>query len=301
MKLTKTTSDLLLLLAAIIWGFAFVAQRMGMENVGPFVFNACRFLLGGLILIPIAIRQKPAQFTKIYLHQSIKGGIIAGILLFGGATFQQMGIVYTTAGNAGFITGIYVVLVPAFGIVFLHKTSLNVWAGAVLALLGMYFLSVTSAFVVSKGDILVLIGAFIWAFHVLFVGKYAPMANVIIIAIIQFFICGILSLVFAVFAEPIEISGIMAAGIPILYGGIFSVAIAFTLQVVVQKNAHPSLTAIILSTEALFAALGGWLILDEKLTARAMFGCVLMLFGMIIAQINFTIRLAVWKKQKINN
>jgi drug/metabolite transporter (DMT)-like permease len=287
MKLTKTASDFLLLLAAIIWGFAFVAQRLGMDHVGPFVFNACRFLLGGLILIPLAIRQKPAQFTKMYLHKSIKGGVVAGILLFGGATFQQMGIVYTTAGNAGFITGIYVVLVPLFGIFFMHKTAFNMWIGAILAVLGMYFLSVTAAFVISKGDILVLMGAFIWAFHVLFIGKYAPMANVIIIAMIQFFICGILSLLFAFFTEPIEISGIMAAGIPILYGGIFSVAVAFTLQVVVQKNAHPSLTAIILSTEALFAVLGGWLILDEKLTCRAIFGCVLMLCGMIIAQINF--------------
>jgi drug/metabolite transporter (DMT)-like permease len=301
MKLTKTASDLLLLLAAVIWGFAFVAQRLGMENVGPFVFNACRFLLGAIILIPLAILQKPATFSKIYMQQSIKGGVIAGILLFGGATFQQMGIVYTTAGNAGFITGIYVVLVPLFGIIFLHKTALNMWIGAILAVAGMYFLSVSSSFHVNKGDIMVLIGAFVWAFHVLFVGKYAPMANVIFIAIIQFFICGILSLLFALFTEPIVISGIMAAGIPILYGGIFSVGVAFTLQVVVQKNAHPSLTAIILSTEALFAALGGWLILDEKLTSRAMFGCGLMLCGMIIAQLNFKSRSAVIKRQKINN
>jgi len=289
---TKTGSDLLLLLTAIIWGFAFVAQRAGMEFTGPFTFNACRFLLGALILIPLVIKQKPKSFTKFYLHQSIRGGIFAGILLFGGASLQQIGIVYTTAGNAGFITGFYVVLVPIFGILFRHKTTINVWIGAILALIGMYFLSVTESFTISKGDLLVFISAFVWTFHVLIIGKYAPIANVFIIAVIQFFVCGLLSLVFAVYAEPIRIEGIIDAGIPILYGGILSVALAFTLQVIAQKHAHPSLAVIILSTEALFAALGGWLILNESLTARGIFGCLLMLFGMVAAQINF-------KKQKI--
>jgi drug/metabolite transporter (DMT)-like permease len=293
---TKTGSDLLLLLTAIIWGFAFVAQRAGMEFTGPFTFNACRFLLGALILIPLVIKQKPKSFTKFYLHQSIKGGIVAGILLFCGASLQQIGIIYTTAGNAGFITGFYVVLVPLFGIFFRHKTTINVWVGAILALVGMYYLSVTNinGFVISKGDLLVFSGAFVWAFHVLVIGKYAPIANVIIIAVIQFFVCGLLSLVFAAYAEPFAIEGIIDAGIPILYGGILSVALAFTLQVVVQKHAHPSLAAIILSSEALFAALGGWLILNESLTTRGFFGCLLMLIGMIAAQVNINL-----KRQKI--
>ncbi len=286
----KTGSDLLLLFTAIIWGFAFVAQRAGMEFTGPFTFNACRFLLGALILIPLVIKQKPADFTKLYIRQSIKGGIFAGVLLFGGASLQQIGIVYTTAGNAGFITGLYVVLVPIFGIIFKHKTAFNVWIGVAFALIGMYFLSVTENFSISKGDLLVFVGAFIWAFHVLVIGKYAPIANVIIIAVIQFFICGLLSLVFAVFTEPIVIKGIIDAGIPILYGGIFSVALAFTLQIIAQKHAHPTLAAIILSTEALFAALGGWLILNESLTTREIIGCLLMFCGMVAAQINFNFK-----------
>lgn len=283
-------SALLLLLTAIIWGFAFVAQRIGMEFVAPFTFNAFRFLLGGLILIPLVIYQKPRSFTEFHIHQSVKGGLFAGALLFCGASLQQFGIVYTTAGNAGFITGFYVVLVPFFGILFNHKTTINVWMGAVLALAGMYFLSVSETLVISKGDILVFMSAFVWAFHVLVIGKYAPIANVIIIAVIQFFVCGLLSLGFAVFTEPIVFDSIKAAGIPILYGGILSVALAFTLQVVVQKHVHPSVAAIILSSEALFAAIGGWLILNELLTIRGIVGCGLMLCGMLIAQINFNFK-----------
>jgi len=288
---TKTASSLLLLLTAIIWGFAFVAQRLGMEFTGPFTFNACRFGLGAFILIPLLIKQNTAGFSKSYIQQSIKGGLFAGILLFCGASLQQIGIIYTTAGNAGFITGFYVVLVPVFGIFFLQKTAVNVWIGAVLALFGMYFLSVTESFEISKGDLLVFLGAFVWAFHVLIIGKYAPIANIIIIAVIQFFVCGCLSLVFAIFTEPMTMKGIIDAGIPILYGGILSVALAFTLQIVVQKHVQPSLTAIILSSEAIFAALGGWIILNESLTIRGIFGCLLMLCGMIAAQINFKFKL----------
>jgi drug/metabolite transporter (DMT)-like permease len=294
MLTTKTGSSLLLLLTAIIWGFAFVAQRKGMEFTGPFTFNAARFLLGGMVLIPLIFKQNTEFFTKFHKHQSIKGGLFAGVLLFCGASLQQIGIIYTTAGNAGFITGFYVVLVPIFGFFFFHKTTINVWIGAILALIGMYFLSVSYNFEISKGDLLVLMGAFVWAFHVLVIGKYAPIANVIIIAVIQFFVCGLLSLIVAVFTEPIEMNGIINAGIPILYGGILSVGLAFTLQVVVQKYAHPSVTAIILSTEAIFAALGGWLILGESLTSRGIFGCILMLAGMLAAQINFN-----FKRQKV--
>lgn len=286
-SLGKTGSDFLLLITAIIWGFAFVAQRAGMEFTGPFTFNACRFLLGGLLLIPLAIAQKPSQFSKFQLQYSVKGGILAGIVLFGASSFQQIGIIYTTAGNAGFITGFYVVMVPVFGLIFSQKTHLNVWIGAVFALVGIYFLSVNDDFTASKGDVYVFISAFLWAFHVLIIGKYAPVGNAIVIAVIQFIICGIFSFVFALYAETFVWSGIINAGIPILYGGMMSVAIAFTIQVVAQKNAHPSLAAIILSSEALFAVLGGWLILGETMTLRAIFGCSLMLAGMILAQINF--------------
>lgn len=285
--LSKTGSDLLLLITAIIWGFAFVAQRAGMEFTGPFTFNACRFLLGGLLLIPLVIAQKPKQFSKFQMQYSIKGGILGGILLFGGASLQQIGMIYTTAGNAGFITGFYVVMVPIFGLIFSQKTNINIWIGAVLALFGIYFLSVNKDFTASKGDIYVFISAFVWAFHVLIISKYAPIGNAILIAVIQFIICGFLSLIFALYAEPIIWDGIIKAGVPILYGGLLSVAVAFTLQVVAQKNAHPSLAAIILSTESLFAVIGGWLILNETMTYRGILGCSLMLAGMILAQINF--------------
>ena len=283
--LTKTGSDLMMLLTAIIWGFAFVAQRAGMEFIGPFTFNACRFLMGGFLLLPF-IFLRTDNYKQYQSKNTLKGGIVAGILLFGGASFQQLGIVFTTAGNAGFITGFYVVLVPILGLLFFkHKTGINIWIGAFLALTGIYFLSIKQNLSISKGDLLVFLGACVWAFHVLVIGKYAPLGNAIKIAVIQFLICGILSLLFALLTEPIMLSAIKGGLLPIFYGGVFSVAIAFTLQVIAQKNAHPSLAALLLSSESLFALLGGWFILDEIMSNRALFGCLLMLCGIILSQL----------------
>jgi len=285
----KTGYDLLLLLTAIIWGFAFVAQRAGMEHIGPFLFNAFRFLIGGIVLIPLLFLQRTNKFTFTHIRNNSRGGLFAGLLLFGGASMQQMGIVFTTAGKAGFITGLYVVLVPIFGIIFKRTTPLNVWIGAAFAVVGLYFLSVTDNFIISRGDFFVLVSAFIWAFHVLIIGKYAPLGNAIVISVLQFLMCGLLSLIFALFLEEIKLDSILSATIPILYGGLFSVAIAFTLQVVAQKHAHPSLVAIILSLESVFAALGGWIILSEIMCIRSIYGCFLMLTGMILAQLKLKI------------
>jgi len=286
MKLTKKSGyDLLLLLAAMIWGFAFVAQRAGMEHIGPFLFNAFRFLIGGVILLPFIYFQKSNKVSFKDFTKNCKGGLFAGLLLFGGASMQQIGIVNTTAGKAGFITGLYVVLVPIFGLMFKRKTPINVWVGAIFAVVGLYFLTVTDNFTILIGDIFVLVSAIIWAFHVLIIAKYAPTGNAIIISVFQFILCGFLSLVFAMVFEEIVLLNILEATIPILYGGLLSVAVAFTLQVIAQKHAHPSLAAIILSLESVFAVFGGWLLLDEIMNFKSITGCFLMLIGMIIAQL----------------
>jgi len=290
MKTSTLRSDLLLLLSAVIWGLAFVAQRIGMDYVGPFTYTGVRFLLGGLSLIPLlyifpysAPHTKPKPLSPFWMKW---GGLLAGLILCTGMAFQQMGLQYTTAGKAGFLTGLYVVLVPVFGLVVRHKTGPGTWIGVILSVCGMYFLSITGNLQISKGDLLIIISTLFWAFHVLTIGWLSPYNHPIKLSIQQFLTAGSISLLIAFGFETVHISSIWQAAIPILYGGLFSVGIAFTLQVVVQKTAHPAHAAIIMSLETVFAAVGGWLILHEHLSSRALLGCVLMLCGMIIAQLN---------------
>ena len=290
-NLNSKISYLFLWITAIIWGFAFVAQRMGMEFVGPFTFNGIRFALGALSLIPILYFSKgpttKLKPSKKYKMPLIVGGSLAGIALFLGASLQQVGIVNTTAGNAGFITSLYVVITPLLGILFKQKLSKQVWIGVVLATIGLYFLSVSGGFVIGQGDLFVLVGAFFFACHVLLIAWLSPQFNVLKISIIQFSITSILSMIIAIYTEQIEWGSIYSAAIPIIYGGLFSVGIAYTLQVAGQRKTKPAMAAIILSFEAFFAAIGGWLILNELFNLREIFGCSLMLAGIIIAQIKF--------------
>jgi drug/metabolite transporter (DMT)-like permease len=279
-------ADALLLLTAIIWGTAFVAQRVGMEHVGPMIFNGVRFGLGALILLPIALRgdtKSPGRHKASWWVLS--GGGLAGLVLFIAASLQQIGLVYTTAGKAGFITGLYVVIVPLFGFFIGHQIGVATWLGAILAAAGMYFLSVTAAFTIAPGDLLELIGACFWAGHVLILGWLAPSVNPIQLACGQFATCALLSLVAALATETITLTGLEAATIPILYGGVLSVAVGYTLQVVAQRNAPPAHAAIILSLEAVFAVVGGWLVLGESLGQRGILGCALMLTGMLVVQL----------------
>lgn len=290
MKGKTIQSSLLLLLAAAVWGFAFVAQRMGMEHIGPFTFNGIRFLLGAISLIPLIFLLPSNGKTKTTDSRDPKllfWGCVAGIALFAGASLQQIGMVYTTAGNAGFITGLYVIFVPILGLFLRHKTSPVVWIAAVMAVVGMYFLSVNEGMAINRGDIFVLISAFFFAIHVLVVGFVTRMYNALKISLVQFLVCGILSLVAAILFETITWEGVHQALIPILYGGLISVGVGYTLQVVGQKHAKPAPAAIILSTEAVFAVIGGVWILHETMEARAIFGCCLMLAGMMLAQIPF--------------
>ena len=308
---TKSQSDIVLLLAAIIWGFAFVAQRMGMEFIGPFTYTAVRFTLGFLVLLPFvyfrtvtsksqshkvtesqshgvsnflaSLRlsgEKMRQRRKLLLLQ-----LLLGLILFGGISFQQYGLLYTTAGNAGFITGFYVVLVPVVGWFLGQKNHITIWIGVVLAIIGLYFLSVQSNFTINQGDLYVGACALFWTAHVLLVGHIAPRTDPIRIAVIQFIICSALSWIIAIGFETILWESIVKAAWPILYGGVMSVGIGYTLQVVAQQKAHPAYASIILSLESVFAVVGGWLILGEQLSGRMILGCMLMLSGMIVVQL----------------
>lgn len=278
---TRTVqADALLLLAAFIWGTTFVAQRTGMDHVAPFAFNASRFLLGAVLLLPIALK-RPLQKTR---KETGKAGIILGLILFAGAALQQMGIVYTTAGKAGFITGLYVIIVPFLGLFLGLHLSKNALLGALLATIGLYFLSIQDTLSFVLGDALVFIGAFFWAGHILFVGRIAHHHNAFHIATIQFFTCGLCSLLVVPFTESITLQALQGAFPAIAYSGILSVAFAFTLQIHAQKHAPETHAAILFSLEAVFAALSGWALLNETLTTREILGCGLMLLGMLVAQ-----------------
>lgn len=287
---SRYTSDLILLLAAIIWGFAFVAQRAGMDYVGPYTYNGVRFALGTIVLLPVLFQRilagkeliRPAGIASA--PKLIAGALITGLFLFAGVAFQQLGLQTTTAGKAGFITGLYVVFVPVAGLFFGQKGNRFIWIGAVLTVIGLYFLSVTDAFTLEPGDRLVMFCAVAFTFHVLFIAWLSPQMDSFLLAVIQFTVCAVLNLAFASSLEVMEWSSIMSAWLPIAYGGLLSVGIAYTLQVVAQQTAHPAYASIILSLEAVFAVLGGWLILDESLTIRMISGGILMLCGMIIVQ-----------------
>lgn len=284
-------SDLLFLVSATIWGFAFVAQRLGMDHMGPFTFNGIRFLLGSMVLVPFIFnnRKHPprerANAPLFHSNRLILYGSLAGLTLFTGASLQQVGLVYTTAGKAGFITGLYVVIVPIMGLLWGQRTNAGTWGGALMAAAGMYLLSVNEDFSVSLGDLLELIGAVLWACHIHLIGWLSPKTDALKLAFIQFMVCAVASLVTAGIVETTTIGNIAAAALPILYGGALSVGVAYTLQVVAQRHAHPAHAAILLSLEAVFAAVGGWLILGEVMSGRGVAGCCLMFAGMLISQL----------------
>ena len=291
MQARHLKSDLLFLLSATIWGFAFVAQRMGMDHVGPFTFNGIRFLLGAMVLVPFIYRRRddqPAQndgSRRIQNKRLLAYGSLAGLAIFSGASLQQVGLVYTTAGKAGFITGLYVVIVPIMGLLWGQRTHAGTWSGALLAAAGMYLLSVNEDFTIAFGDLLELMGAVLWACHIHLIGWLSPKTDSLRLAFVQFMVCAVASLATAVIFETAGVDDIAAAALPIIYGGALSVGVAYTLQVVAQRHAHPAHAAILLSLEAVFAAVGGWLILKEVMSGRGLMGCGLMFSGMLVSQL----------------
>jgi len=275
-----------LIIAAVIWGFAFVAQRAGMAHVGPFTFNGVRFLLGSLALLPL-VRVRRRAGSVVAGRETVLAGGAAGLVLFVAASLQQVGIVHTTAGKAGFITGLYVVIVPLIGRLRGQPIGRTVAVGSIAALAGLYLLSVPPArgFAIGLGDGLLLASALGWAIHVHAVGWLAERVPPVGAACVQFAVCGAASLLAAVAFESIEIAGIARAAVPILYAGILSTGVAYTLQIVGQQRIDPARAGIILSLEAVFAVIGGWLLLSEPMTARGLLGGALMIVGMILAQL----------------
>lgn len=282
-------ADGLLLLTSLIWGFNFVAQRAGMDSIGPFAFNASRFAIGALILLPLRTILKRATSGKTGKKPILDWKLsalsaIPGVVLFTAASLQQLGLVSTSAGNAGFITCLYVIIVPFIGILFGNRAGWKTWSGAVLAIIGLYILSIGSDFRMAPGDIFELIGAFFWASHIFIVAELSKRMEALDLAIGQFVTCAALSLAAALLFESAPFSGFMTAFIPIAYGGILSTGVAFTLQIIAQRSAHPARASILFSMEALFAAIGGVLLLGEEISTRLIFGGLLMLSGMIVAQ-----------------
>ncbi|MGB0996768.1 MAG: DMT family transporter [Pseudomonadales bacterium] len=281
-------ANTLLLITAAIWGLGFVAQVLGMNYLEPFAFIGIRFLLGALSLVPLVMffhyrNWLPASSTRIV----ITGSLVLGVILFTAGSLQQVGIVYSNASNAGFITGLYMVIVPIIGLALKHRTGLNTWLGCVLAVVGLFLLSVKADFTMGYGDTLLLVGAVGWALHILAIDHYAPRAAPLLLSLGQFIVCGCLAMIVSVFIETTSWQQVRAATNVLIYAGVITVGVAYTLQVIAQERADPTHAAIILSLEAVFGALGGYLFLQEQLSGRELIGCALMLSGMLVSQVSW--------------
>jgi drug/metabolite transporter (DMT)-like permease len=280
-------STILLLLTSLIWGLAFVAQRVGMEHVRTFTFNGVRFGLGALSLLPVILLFEKSPIDSKKKKTTLLAGLAGGAILFSASSLQQLGIeIGASAGKAGFITGLYTVIVPVLGIFLRRKASPLTWAGAMSAAVGMYFLSFSGGLSnVSKGDLVLFACAFFWAGHIIVIDWFVDGISPLWFSLTQFLSTSALSMICAFIFEDVSLSGIIAARVPIFYGGVFSVGIAYTLQTLGQKGVEPSKAAIIFSLESLFAALGGAVLLDEFLGAKGYLGCVFIFIGIILSQL----------------
>lgn len=295
----------MLFFAALIWGFAFVAQSAGMEFVGPFTFNAVRCIIGAIVLVPVALFYKPEEVIEktdkvsIAVEQDAKkstwfarnktlllGGISCGVFLGVATNLQQIGIMTTSVGKAGFLTALYIVLVPIAGLFFKKRCPVTVWIGVVCSFAGLYLLCMTGgSFSLATGDLLLLGCAVVFTGHILVIDFFAPKVNGVWMSCIQFFTAGIISAIPMILTETPTREGIFAAKLPILYAGVMSCGVAYTMQILGQKNYNPTIAVLILSLESCFSVLGGFLILEETLSARELCGCALMFVAIILAQL----------------
>ncbi len=284
---TKPKSIFLLFLTAIIWGFAFVAQKEGAQYVGAFTFNGVRFALGTLSLIPVILIFEREKFNKQKFKKTLMVGLAGGLFLFIASNLQQFGVEMTdSAGKSAFITGLYTVLVPIIAFVFMKKkTSILIWIGAVFSVVGLYLLCMTGSEKVGWGDLVLLIGSIFWALHILVIDKFVAEISPLKFAQIQFAVCAVLCIISALIFEEIRFEAIKSAGLPILYGGLCSVGIAYTCQILGQKDADPTFSAIILSTESVFGAVGGVILSGEKMSWTAYLGCGLIFVGIVLSQL----------------
>lgn len=291
MKTQQMKSSLILLLTALIWGVAFVAQSVGMDYVGPFTFNSVRSILGGLVLIPcifVLDRIRPerkADQKRAGRRTLLAGGILCGVLLCVASNLQQIGIAGTSVGKAGFITALYIVLVPILGLFFRRKCSPTVWLGVLLAICGLYFLCINEGIHIQRGDFFVFLCALCFSVHILVIDHYTQLVDGVKMSCIQFLVCGFLSGICMFLFENPSMHNILEAWQPILYAGILSCGVAYTLQIVGQKGMNPTVASLILSLESVISALAGLVLLDQKLSVRETMGCVLMFAAIVLAQL----------------
>ncbi len=288
------SSSALLVLTAFIWGVAFVAQSQGMNYVGGFTFIGVRYLLGGLTLVPVLVfmktkgpqedRGQAGQMSR-RTRTGIVGGICCGLCLVTASSLQQFGIAETTVGKAGFITALYIVLVPLAGIFLHRRVGLHIWASVGLAVVGMYLLCITEGFSMGRGDFLVFLCAIGFTFHILVIDYFSPRADGVVISCVQFFTAGVVGSVLMFALEKPTLEGIGAAWLPIGYAGIMSSGVAYTLQIIAQKNLDPTIACLIMSLESVFSLLAGWVLLGQVLSLREMLGCVLVFVAIVLAQL----------------
>lgn len=297
----KLRANMILFLAALIWGVSFVAQKAGMDYIGPFTFNGIRFLIGSLVLIPVILIMDGIQKKKASNPNAdettgeakikgsnktlIIGGLSCGIILFIAGTLQQFGMLYTTAGKAGFITALYIVLVPILGLFIGRKVRLILWLCVGLATIGLYLLCVKEGLTISKGDLLVIACAFGFAMHILVIDHFSPKADGIKLSCLQFLVAGLLSIPFIAIFETVNWSSVVDCWQPILYSGVMSCSIAYTLQIIAQKDTEPTMASLILSLESVFAVIAGILLLNEQISSREILGCAVMFSAILLAQL----------------
>lgn len=292
--------SLLLFLTAVIWGVAFVAQSAGMDYVGPFTYNGARCILGGLVLLPCILlldilqggKKAEDDRTTVIGQKTMRkgrelrtGGICCGVILFAASNFQQFGIQYTSVGKAGFITAMYILLVPLMGLFVHKKVGVKVWIGVAFAVCGLYLLCMTNGLKLEKGDTLVLVCAFIFALHILVIDYFSPRVDGVRMSCIQFWVCGFLSLLCGFLFENPSLGSIAAAWKPVCYGGIMSCGVAYTLQIIGQKDMNPTVASLILSLESVVSVVAGFLILHQTMSRRELLGCLLMVVAIVLAQL----------------
>lgn len=291
----KFKNNGMLVLTALIWGSAFVAQSVGMDYIGPFTFNSIRCFLGGIVLLPVIWIMDNNRKKQPSTEQSkgvvgsrrtlLIGGICCGLALTVGSSLQQVGLQYTSAGKAGFITALYILIVPILGIFLKKKVRLQTCIGVGIAIIGMYFLCIKEGFSISYGDFLILICALVFSAHILIIDYFSPKVDGVKLSCIQFFVSGIVCAVPMVVSEKPSLHAILAGYLPLLYAGVLSCGVAYTLQIVAQKNTDPTVASLILSLESVFAAITGWIIIHETLSPKEIFGCVLVFAAIILAQL----------------
>ncbi|MDD6039036.1 MAG: DMT family transporter [bacterium] len=295
MRQIKWKNTIMLLLAAFIWGNAFVAQSVGMNYIGPFTFSSVRSIIGGIVLLPvIAVFGQKKQLQngsdrtvqKEDKRTLLIAGCACGVILFIATNAQQIALQYTSVGKAGFLTALYIVIVPVLGIFIKRRCGCNVWVAVAIAVAGFYLLCMKEGFSsLTQGDLYLIVCAVVFSLHILVVDHFSPFVDGVKLSCIQFFVCGILSGIVMLLVERPAVSSILAAWMPILYAGALSCGVGYTFQILGQKDYNPTVASLLMSLESVFSALAGWVLLKQALSMRELFGCLLIFAAIILAQL----------------